>query len=144
GFTGYLLPWDQRGYWATKVGTEIAGQVPYIGNIIAQVMRGGATLGQLTLTRFYVVHVAVLPGSLILLIALHLHQPRRYNVAPPISKRGELVGDRFVPYYPNWVITDVLLGLGLLALLIYLSWHARAQLAFPANPADTDYNPKPE
>lgn len=144
GFTGYLLPWDQKGYWATKVGTGIAGQVPLIGETIAQLMRGGSSLGQLTLSRFYVTHVALLPGALILLLVVHLHQHRYHGVAPTISKRGQLRAKQVVPYFPNWVILDVLLGLGLLALLVYLSWQERAPLAFPANPADTDYNPKPE
>ena len=144
GFTGYLLPWDQRGYWATMVGTQIAGQVPGIGSAIAQVMRGGAALGQLTLTRFYVIHVALLPVSLILLTVLHLHQHRYHGVAPTISRRGQRLNGQSIPYFPNWVITDVLLALGLLLFLIYLSWRTQAQLAYPANPADTDYNPKPE
>ncbi|MCX6048694.1 MAG: cytochrome bc complex cytochrome b subunit [Chloroflexi bacterium] len=144
GFTGYLLPWDQKGYWATRVGTEMAGQVPLLGSALAQLMRGGATLGQLTLNRFFVTHVALLPGALVLLLALHLYQHRYHGVAPTISKRGQIRARHSVPYFPNWVIMDVLLGLGLLALLIYLSWHERAPLAFPANPADTDYSPKPE
>jgi ubiquinol-cytochrome c reductase cytochrome b subunit len=144
GFTGYLLPWDQRGYWATTVGTQIAGQVPWLGSIIAQIMRGGATLGQLTLSRFYVTHVALLPAALILLIVLHLQQHRYHGVAPAISKRDQKLASQSVPYFPNWVLPVMLLGLGLLALLVYLSWHERAPLTFPANPADTDYSPKPE
>jgi ubiquinol-cytochrome c reductase cytochrome b subunit len=144
GFTGYLLPWDQRGYWATMVGTQIAGLVPIVGNSIAELLRGGATLGQMTLNHFFVIHVAILPGTLILLTLLHLQQHRRHGVAPTISKRGQALGKESVPYFPYWVVMDVLLGLGLLALLCFLSWYARAELGFPANPADTDFNPKPE
>lgn len=144
GFTGYLLPWDQRGYWATTVGTEIVGQIPLLGHTLEQVLRGGPALGQLTLTRFYIIHVAGLPGLLVLFCALHLHQHRRHGVAPAITSHSQKRGQSSIPYFPNWVITDVLLGFGLLALLIYLSWQARAPLAFPANPADTDYIPKPE
>ncbi|MEZ4664672.1 MAG: cytochrome b N-terminal domain-containing protein [Caldilineaceae bacterium] len=144
GFTGYLLPWDQRGYWATTVGTQIAGQVPWMGASIANLLRGGPTLGQLTLTRFYVIHVALLPGALLTMIALHLYQHRHHGVAPTVSQRGQKKAAHSVPYFPNWVIMDILLGLGLLALLIFLSWRARAPLTFPANPADADYNPKPE
>jgi quinol-cytochrome oxidoreductase complex cytochrome b subunit len=58
GFTGYLLPWDQKGYWATRVGTQIAGSVPLIGDTLMQLMRGGPNLGQATLTRFYATHPA--------------------------------------------------------------------------------------
>lgn len=144
GFTGYLLPWDQRGYWATKVGTEIAGMVPGIGDTIAQLLRGGAQLGQLTLNRFYVIHVALLPGALILLVLLHLSQQRRHGVAPTLTRSGQTTSTRTVPYFPNWALTNLVLGAGLLALLIFLSWQVRAPLTFPANPADTDYNPTPE
>lgn len=73
-FTGYLLPWDQRGYWATKVGAEIAASAPVIGEWQARLVRGGPELGQATLTRFYVVHMLLLPGALMMLIGLHLHQ----------------------------------------------------------------------
>ncbi len=144
GFTGYLLPWDQRGYWATKVGTEIAGQVPGVGQMLAQLLRGGATLGQLTLSRFYVIHVALLPGVLLLFLSLHLYQQRYHGVAPAITKRAQQRGQQTVPFFPNWAWLPILLGIGLLALLIFLSWSERAPLTFPANPADTDYNPKPE
>lgn len=144
GFTGYLLPWDQRGYWATKVGTEIASQVPWIGGAIAQMLRGGPTLGQLTLSRFYVMHVALLPAALMILMLLHLQQHRYHGVAPSISQRDQKLAGQSVPYFPNWIFTVLLLGLGLLTLLVYLSWRERAPLTFPANPADTDYNPKPE
>ncbi|MFN8486052.1 MAG: cytochrome b N-terminal domain-containing protein [Caldilineaceae bacterium] len=144
GFTGYLLPWDQRGYWATKVGTEIAGQVPGIGAMLAQLLRGGATLGQLTLSRFYVIHVALLPGALLLLLSLHLHQQRYHGVAPAITKGAQNRSQQTVPFFPNWALLPLLLGIGLLALLLLLSWQVRAPLTFPANPADTDYNPKPE
>lgn len=143
GFTGYLLPWDQKGYWATTVGTQIAGQVPVIGGMLSTLMRGGTGLGQLTLTRFYVTHVALLPGVILLLILFHLQQHRHHGVAPSILKRDQAKANT-VPFFPNWVNTTLLLGLGLLAILIFLSWRERAPLAFPANPADTDYNPKPE
>ena len=61
GFTGYLLPWDQKAYWATVVGVEIAGTVPLIGDFIAKILRGGAEVGAVTLTRFYTLHTIWLP-----------------------------------------------------------------------------------
>jgi ubiquinol-cytochrome c reductase cytochrome b subunit len=143
GFTGYLLPWDQKGYWATQVSTHIASQTPLIGDTVASLLRGGATLGQLTLTRFYVIHVALLPALLCALTLLHLQQHRRHGVAPSLRPHKDADG-RTVPYFPNWVVMDALLGLGLLALLVYLSWTMRAPLEFPANPASTDYDPRPE
>jgi quinol-cytochrome oxidoreductase complex cytochrome b subunit len=73
GFTGYLLPWDQKAYWATTVGTSIAGTAPVIGDWILRVLRGGQELSEVTLARFYGVHVWFLPTLLILLIGIHLY-----------------------------------------------------------------------
>jgi ubiquinol-cytochrome c reductase cytochrome b subunit len=144
GFTGYLLPWDQRGYWATKVGTEIAGAAPVVGEWMAGLVRGGPALGQATLTRFYVVHIMLLPAVAVMLIGLHIHQLRYHGVAPPITKRGQALSREFVPFFPHWVMVDAVLGLGLLAILIYLSWSHRAPLEFPADPTSTDFLPRPE
>ncbi len=72
GFTGYLLPWDQRAFWATTVGTEIAGSVPFIGGFIEQFLRGGAGVGAQTLSRFFGVHVLILPIALGALLGVHL------------------------------------------------------------------------
>ena len=68
GFTGYLLPWDQKSYWATTVGTRIAGVVPFVGNWILRIMRGGDDLSAVTLARFFGAHVWVLPATLMLLV----------------------------------------------------------------------------
>ena len=62
GFTGYLLPWDQKAYWATVVGVTLAEQVPYVGKYIGSILRGGPTIGVVTLTRFYALHVLLLPA----------------------------------------------------------------------------------
>jgi quinol-cytochrome oxidoreductase complex cytochrome b subunit len=72
GFTGYLLPWDQRAYWATTVGTRIIGVAPVIGEWMLRVARGGSELSAVTLARFYGTHVWVLPAALILLVGVHL------------------------------------------------------------------------
>lgn len=72
GFTGYLLPWDQKAYWATVVGVNIAGQAPVVGPYVAKVLMGGDAMGAATLTRFYALHVLVLPLTAALLIGVHL------------------------------------------------------------------------
>ncbi len=72
GFTGYLLPWDQKAYWATTVGTRIAGVAPLVGNWILRIMRGGDDLSAVTLARFFGVHVWVLPATLLVLLGIHL------------------------------------------------------------------------
>ncbi|MEE8473218.1 MAG: cytochrome b N-terminal domain-containing protein [Dehalococcoidia bacterium] len=93
-FTGYLLTWDEKAYWATAVGTNMAGTIPYVGDWMLNVMRGGSELGAMTLTRFYTLHVMVLPAALIALLAAHLFlvirqgvsvPPGRWEVEPAVS-----------------------------------------------------------
>jgi len=81
GFTGYLLPWDQKAYWATIVGTKIAGTPPVIGDYILRIMRGGEELSAVTLTRFFGTHVWVLPIMLILLISIHMYLVIRIGIS---------------------------------------------------------------
>ncbi len=73
GFTGYLLPWNQKAYWATTVGTRIIGVIPVIGDSLLRIVRGGEGISPLTLTRFFGVHVWVLPAALIILLGVHLY-----------------------------------------------------------------------
>ena len=82
GFTGYLLPWDQRAYWATTVGTEIAGSVPLIGEFLQRLLRGGDSLSGTTLSRFYGIHTLVLPLSIALFVGLHLLLIHQHGLAP--------------------------------------------------------------
>ena len=81
GFTGYLLPWNQRSYWATTVGTEIAGTTPFIGEFIVRVLRGGADLSAVTLTRFFAVHIWFLPAVIVLTIGIHFYLIIRIGIA---------------------------------------------------------------
>ncbi len=144
GFTGYLLPWDQKGFWATKVGVEIAGSVPIFGTQLMALMRGGQDLGQVTLTRFYATHIMLLPAVVGLLVVAHIFQLRYHGMAPPITAHAKDNAKKFVPFFPHWVLTDTVAGLGLLALLVYLSWANRAPLEFPADPTSSNYIPRPE
>jgi len=88
GFTGYLLPWDQKAYWATTVGTRIAGTPPIVGDIMLRVMRGGEELTAVTLARFFGVHVWVLPATLLLLMTIHLYLVIRIGISD-VPKKGE-------------------------------------------------------
>jgi quinol-cytochrome oxidoreductase complex cytochrome b subunit len=81
GFTGYLLPWDQKAYWATTVGTRIAAVTPVIGEWILRVMRGGPELSAVTLARFFGVHVWMLPAALLILVGLHLYLVIRIGIS---------------------------------------------------------------
>jgi ubiquinol-cytochrome c reductase cytochrome b subunit len=88
GFTGYLLPWDQKAYWATTVGTRIAGTPPLIGDFLLRVVRGGEALSAVTLARFFGVHVWVLPALLLILIGIHLYLVIRIGISG-VPKKGE-------------------------------------------------------
>jgi quinol-cytochrome oxidoreductase complex cytochrome b subunit len=88
GFTGYLLPWDQRAYWATVVGTQIGEVTPLVGDTLRAVMLGGEEISGLTLTRFYGAHVWVLPSLLFLLVGIHLYLVIRNGITS-VPKRGE-------------------------------------------------------
>jgi quinol-cytochrome oxidoreductase complex cytochrome b subunit len=81
GFTGYLLPWNQRAYWATTVGTEIPGTVPLLGNFIERILRGGAELSAVTLARFFALHIWLLPAIMIMIIAIHLYLVVRIGIS---------------------------------------------------------------
>ena len=83
GFTGYLLPWNQRAYWATTVGTEIAGAVPphAVGEFVLKVLRGGTDLSALTLTRFFSAHIWIIPGALAALIGVHMYLIIRLGIS---------------------------------------------------------------
>lgn len=88
GFTGYLLPWDQKAFWATTVGTRIAGVTPVIGEMLLRLLRGGEELSAVTLARFYGIHIWVLPATLLLLIGLHMYLVIRLGISA-VPKRGE-------------------------------------------------------
>jgi ubiquinol-cytochrome c reductase cytochrome b subunit len=95
GFTGYLLPWDQKAYWATMVGTNIAGQTPFVGPVAAKVLKGGSDMGAATLTRFYALHVLVLPAVIGGLIAAHLFLVVWHGISePPARVRGAKGGEQ--------------------------------------------------
>jgi len=86
GFSGYLLPWDQKAYWATTVGTLIAGTPPVIGDWILRLVRGGEDLTAITLARFFGIHVWVLPATLILLLAIHMYLVIRNGISAKPTK----------------------------------------------------------
>ncbi len=88
GFTGYLLPWNQRAYWATTVGTEIPGTAPFIGEFIIRILRGGTDLSAVTLARFFSVHIWFLPAIIVLLISVHMYLVIRLGISS-VPKKEE-------------------------------------------------------
>lgn len=163
-FTGYLLPWDQKAYWATAVGTNIAGTTPVLGAAIATVMRGGSELGAATLTRFYAFHVLWLPLLLVGFVLLHLTLVIRQGIAPlpAVLESGapEKTDDAAYPAYyhtayagakttgvrfwPDVIGKDAIVSLVTVLIIAALAAIAGADLEPPADPTDTSYVPKPE
>ncbi len=143
-FTGYLLPWDQKAYFATAVGTNIAGEVPFIGGWLKSLMRGGADMGTLTLSRFFVGHVLVVPAGIFAVVALHVYLFRKAGAAGPISENPLSPAAPSEPFYPRQVIVDAVFALVLIVVLALIAHFCPFDLGPKANPADTRYLPRPE
>jgi ubiquinol-cytochrome c reductase cytochrome b subunit len=140
GLTGYLLPWDQKGYWATRVATGIAGQTPFVGDWLQRFLQGGNEYGQLTLTRFFALHVLVLPAVTLAVAVLHVKLFRRHGVTPRWGKDDAPTQ----PFWPDQLFRDVVAMALTFAVLAGLVWRAGgAHLAAPADPA-SNYDARPE
>src|SRR2546423_1480442 len=143
-FTGYLLPWDQKAYFATTVGTNMASEVPWIGSMLKRFMRGGNEMGTLTLSRFFVAHVFIFPAVILGFIASHVYLFRKAGAAGPPSEdpiEPKLPTERF---YPKQVMMDTAVALIMICVLGLLSHFYPTELGPKANPADTQYVPRPE
>lgn len=146
GFTGYLLPWNQLAYWATTVGTEVAGAVPWVGPFIRTLMRGGQTVGGETISRFFVIHVIVLPWTLFFILILHLFLVRYQGVATmdPVGEEKEVKAPEGIPFFPDHVLKEGIVFYLLIGLLVTLSVLMPFELGEKANPLVTPYAVKPE
>lgn len=160
-FTGYLLPWDQKAYWATVVGTNIAGSAPLIGGAALEILRGGEQLGAVTLARFYGIHIWVLPAMLLVLVGIHLFgvirqgiaaSPRRQPLVAPepgLSRREayerEYAAEKQAGE-PFWVslVKDAIVAAVLLMVVLALALGPGAPLEAQANPNSTNYAPRPD
>lgn len=157
-FTGYLLPWDQKAYWATVVGTSFPEQVPDIGQAIGNIVKGGSEIGALTLTRFYAFHVLLLPLIMLILLSSHLFLVMWHGISGlPKRWRGSYGSDwkdvvyrqhdeekaRGEPFYPYTVFKDTVAIAITFALLAVLAILIPPTLEFLADPIAT-YNPRPE
>jgi len=143
-FTGYLLPWDMKAYFATTVGTNIAGEVPLIGEGVKRLMRGGNDMGTLTLSRFFVAHVFLIPAAIFAVVAMHVYLFRKAGAAGPIREDPVAPKQKTENFYPRQVLMDMGFGLALIAALGVLSYFVPVDLGPKADPADTQYLPRPE
>src|SRR3990170_38344 len=127
--TGYLLPWDQKGYWATKVATKIVALVPMVGDSLARLIVGGNEYGHHTLTRFFAFHAGVLPGLLILFLVFHLALFRRHGL-----KAKEPFRSPDTTFWPDQVLRDAIACLAVMTCVIALvlwNWPAAQNSEMP-------------
>lgn len=140
--TGYQLPWDQKGYWATKVVTNIMGGAPVLGPYIKTAVVGGSEYGNQTVTRFYGLHVGVLPVLMFICLAAHVALCRRHGLKPPSKPAAEAPTDTYWPdqVFLNMIATTAVVGV-MVAMILY---EGGAPLDAPADPSSSDYPARPE
>ncbi|MGB8801544.1 MAG: cytochrome b N-terminal domain-containing protein [Candidatus Acidiferrales bacterium] len=143
-FTGYLLPWDQKAYFATAVGTNAASEIPLIGESVKRLMRGGTDMGTLTISRFFVAHVFLIPACIFALVASHLFLFRKAGAAGPFTEDPLEPKQKPEFFYPRQILMDLSLTALLIIGLGCLAFFMPVQLGPPANPADAQYIPRPE
>lgn len=130
--TGYLLPWDQKGFWATRVATNIVGITPLIGPTLQRIIIGGADYGHHTLTRFFALHAGVIPGAIIVFIVAHVYLFRRHGLTPKEPRRKP-----DAPFWPDQVLRDGVACLAVLgAILFFVLSNHGAELGAPADPSE--------
>jgi quinol-cytochrome oxidoreductase complex cytochrome b subunit len=146
GFTGYLLPWDDVSFFATKIGLDVASKIPVLGNMAAYILRGGEGVSQATISRFFVIHVAVLPATLMAILGGHLamvqlhgmSEPKKFQLLPPDKKIYE-------HFFPNFVMKDILVWILAVNVLFALTMLAPWGIGPEADPfAPAPIGIKPE
>ncbi len=119
GFSGYLLPWNELAFFATKVGTEIVGALPLIGRSLKLFLRGGEEVTGATLTRFFVLHVAVLPGITFIILGIHILLVQIHGMSVPIGVNEKELKKE--PFFPEFALKDFMVWLGIVIVLLFLS-----------------------
>ena len=138
--TGYLLPWDQNGYWSTAVSTNIVGMSPGVGQSLQTVVVGGVSYGHHTLTRFFALHAGLIPGLIIVFIVGHVYLFRRHGLTPaqPIKNADQ-------GFWPEQVLRDAVACLAVLAVVLFFVVREQgAPLGAPADPAEQFSAARPE
>lgn len=133
GFSGYLLPWNTLAYFATKVGTDVPAQIPGIGHLLSRILRGGSDVTGATLSRFYGIHVAILPAITTILLGVHLILVQRQGMSVPLSeeRRGKPKTMRFIP---DFLLRDMVGWLTAVAILAALAAFLPWELGVKADP----------
>ena len=144
GFTGYLLPWDQRAFWATVVGVEIMDKTPLIADFMARFLKGGPTPGQMTISRFFVIHVMVLPAALMGLAGLHIFLFRKAGPAGPFRGTPEELKAKTDYFFPRQIWKDIVAMASVFLIICSLAFIEPVVLLEEATPDPGDYHPEPE
>jgi ubiquinol-cytochrome c reductase cytochrome b subunit len=137
--TGYLLPWDQKGYYATQVSTEIMGAAPVVGPLLQQLVQGGPRYGHHTLTRFFAMHAGLLPAALTVFLVLHIYMFRRHGLTTRLPHRRPET-----TFWPDQVLRDAVACLGVLAVVLLCVVFKGAELSAPADPSEPYSAARPE
>ncbi|MBM4160533.1 MAG: cytochrome bc complex cytochrome b subunit [Ignavibacteria bacterium] len=146
GFSGYLLPWNELAFFATKVGTDIPGVIPVIGKPIMVFLRGGEDVTGATLSRFFGFHVAVFPAIFTVILGIHLLLVQRQGMSEPMNAEANPHTEKkTMPFFPNFLLRDLLLWLIVLNLLavlaVFFPWEL-GQKADPFAPAPAGIKPE--
>ncbi|RJQ65124.1 MAG: cytochrome bc complex cytochrome b subunit [Stygiobacter sp.] len=146
GFSGYLLPWNELAFFATKVGSDILSAVPLIGDELKIFMRGGADVSGATLSRMFGFHVALFPAIFSVLLFIHLLLVQRQGISQPMEMEGKKIQEeKKMPFFPNFFLRDLLLWLILLNVLAILAVFFPSELGHKADPfASAPAGIKPE
>lgn len=135
GFSGYLLPWNELAFYATKVGTDIVGAVPIIGEELKIILRGGEDVTGATLSRFFGIHVAILPAVFTLFLAIHLLMIQKQGMSEPeFFTKLPQEKKRYISFFPDFALRDFLLWLFVLYLLLFLTLYYQWELGLKADP----------
>jgi ubiquinol-cytochrome c reductase cytochrome b subunit len=143
-FTGYLLPWDQKAYFATTVGTNIFSEVPVVGNGLKRLLRGGTEMGTLTLSRFFVLHVFIIPALIFFFVAQHIYLFRKAGAAGPPTADPIEPRLHTETFYPKQLVMDMGFALLIIVALGFFAWQLPTALGPKADPSDTVFLPRPE
>jgi quinol-cytochrome oxidoreductase complex cytochrome b subunit len=144
GFTGYSLVYEQLSFWGATVGANITDTVPVIGGFMKRMMLGGDSYNQSTLSRFFILHAAVLPVTIVFLIALHVTVIRLQGVTEFRFKDEETGAPKTFNFFPDHLYTELIIGLVLMILLSTLATILPATLGPQADPLQTPEVIKPE
>lgn len=146
GFSGYLLPWNELAFFATKVGSDILGAIPLVGEELKIFMRGGKDVTGATLSRMFGFHVALFPAIFSFLLVIHLILVQRQGISQPMEMEGKVINEeKKMPFFPNFFLRDLLLWLLVLNILAILAVFFPSELGHKADPfASAPEGIKPE